>query len=82
MIGTTLLYITKIGKMVPPPEILTQMVQASRRFMRGYVSGVGGWELDTVILAAAIATLTLGGRSVLSRYSHRSVKREVITLRL
>ncbi|GBC69667.1 Putative oxidoreductase CatD [archaeon HR01] len=61
MIGTTLLYIAKIGKMVPPPEMLTQMVQASRSFMRGYMAGVGGWELDTVLLAAAIVTLVLGG---------------------
>ncbi|MDJ0270632.1 MAG: DoxX family protein [Aigarchaeota archaeon] len=61
MIGTTLLYLTKLGKKVPPPEMLTQMVQASRNFMRGYMAGVSGWELDTVILAAAIATLILGG---------------------
>jgi len=61
MIGTMLLYIAKIGKMTPPPEVLTQMVQASRSFMRGYMAGVGGWELDSVILASAIATLVLGG---------------------
>jgi len=61
MTGTTLLYVAKLGRMVPPPEMLTQMVQASRNFMRGYMAGVGGWELDTVILAAAIVTLVLGG---------------------
>ncbi len=61
IIGTIILYITKLGKMVPSPEVLTQMVQASRKFMRGYMSGVGGWELDTVIIACTIVTLILGG---------------------
>ena len=61
MVGTILLYVTKIGKMVPPQEMLTQMVQASRSFMRGYMAGVGGWELDKLILAAAIVILILGG---------------------
>ncbi|MEM0440475.1 MAG: DoxX family protein [Candidatus Caldarchaeum sp.] len=60
MVGTIVLYLTKLGVMVPPPEMLTQMVQGSRRIMRGFIAGVGGWEFDLLILGVAILLFTTG----------------------
>ncbi len=60
MIGTIVLYLSKLGKFVPPPEVLQQMVAGSRQFMRGFMSGVGGWEFDLLILAAALLLVFTG----------------------
>lgn len=60
MVGTIILYIAVLGKTVPPPEMLSQMVASSRRIMRGFVAGVGGWEFDLLILGVAILLLTTG----------------------
>ncbi|MEM0375429.1 MAG: DoxX family protein [Nitrososphaerota archaeon] len=60
MIGTIALYLGKLGTMVPPPEMLHQMVINSRRFMRGFVAGVGGWEFDLLILGVALLLFLLG----------------------
>lgn len=64
MVGTIVLYLTKLGKMVPPPEMLHQMVSGSRRVMRGFLAGVGGWEFDLLILGAALLLLTTGAGSI------------------
>ncbi|MCS7145808.1 MAG: DoxX family protein [Nitrososphaerota archaeon] len=61
MVGTIILYISVLGRFVPPPEMLSQMVANSRRVMRGFVSGVGGWEFDLLILGVAILLLIIGG---------------------
>ncbi len=60
MVGTIALYVGKLGRFTPPPEVLQQMVANSRRIMRGFVSGVGGWEFDLLILGAALLLLTAG----------------------
>ncbi|MEM1937665.1 MAG: DoxX family protein [Candidatus Caldarchaeum sp.] len=60
MVGTIVLYLSKLGRFVPPPEMLQQMVAGSRRFMRGFVAGVGGWEFDLLILGTALLLLTTG----------------------
>ncbi len=60
MVGTIFLYLSVLGRVVPPPEVLSQMVANSRRVMRGFISGVSGWELDLLILAAALLLLTTG----------------------
>ena len=60
MIGTIALYLGRLGTMVPPPEMLHQMVSNSRRFMRGFMAGVGGWEFDLLILGVALLLLLLG----------------------
>jgi putative oxidoreductase len=60
MIGTIALYLGKLGTMVPPPEVLHQMVSNSRRFMRGFMAGAGGWEFDLLILGVALLLLLLG----------------------
>ncbi|MEM0382256.1 MAG: DoxX family protein [Nitrososphaerota archaeon] len=60
MVGTIALYLSVLGKFTPPPEMLSQMVANSRRVMRGFVSGVGGWELDLLILAVALLLLITG----------------------
>lgn len=60
MVGTISLYIARLGKFVPPAEMLQQMVANSRRVMRGFVAGVGGWEFDLLILGAALVLLTAG----------------------
>jgi uncharacterized membrane protein YphA (DoxX/SURF4 family) len=36
------------------------MVASSRRVMRGFIAGVGGWEFDLLILGAALVLLTAG----------------------
>ncbi len=64
MLGTISLYIGKLGKMVPPPEMLHQMVSQSRRFMRGFIAGVGGWELDLLVLGVALLLFLLGPGSL------------------
>ncbi|MEM0444591.1 MAG: DoxX family protein [Nitrososphaerota archaeon] len=60
MIGTIILYVSVLGRWVPPPEIMSQMVANSRRVMRGFISGVGGWEFDLLILCVSILLLTTG----------------------
>jgi uncharacterized membrane protein YphA (DoxX/SURF4 family) len=40
--------------------VLHQMVSNSRRFMRGFMAGVGGWEFDLLILGVALLLLLLG----------------------
>jgi putative oxidoreductase len=60
MVGTIALYLGKLGTLVPPPEVLHQMVSNSRRFMRGFMAGVGGWEFDLLILGVALLLLLLG----------------------
>ncbi|MEM1942693.1 MAG: DoxX family protein [Candidatus Caldarchaeum sp.] len=60
MVGTIILYLTKLGRTVPPPEMLVQMVAGSRRVMRGFVSGVGGWEFDLLILGSAVLLFITG----------------------
>lgn len=60
MIGTIALYLGKLGRFTPPPEMLQQMVANSRRVMRGFIAGVGGWEFDLLILGAALILLTAG----------------------
>ncbi|MCS6783616.1 MAG: DoxX family protein [Candidatus Caldarchaeum sp.] len=60
MVGTIVLYLTKLGTSVPPPEMLQQMVAGSRRVLRGFIAGVGGWEFDLLILGAAVVLLTTG----------------------
>jgi Predicted membrane protein len=60
MVGTIALYVGKLGRFTPPPEVLQQMVANSRRIMRGFVAGVGGWEFDLLILGAALLLLTAG----------------------
>ncbi|MEM3111097.1 MAG: DoxX family protein [Candidatus Caldarchaeum sp.] len=60
MVGTIILYLSKLSTFVPPPEMLQQMVAGSRRFMRGFMAGVGGWEFDLLILGAALLLLTTG----------------------
>jgi len=60
MIGTISLWLSKLGTMVPPPEVLHQMVSNSRRFMRGFMAGAGGWEFDLLILGVALLLLLLG----------------------
>jgi len=64
MIGTIVLYLAKLGTMVPPPEMLSQMVAGSRRFMRGFMAGVGGWEFDLLILGVAVVLLITGAGSI------------------
>ncbi|MEM4315228.1 MAG: DoxX family protein, partial [Nitrososphaerota archaeon] len=64
MVGTTALYLSKLGKIIPPPEMLHQMVSGSRRFMRGFMAGVGGWELDLLILGVALLLLTTGAGQI------------------
>jgi len=64
MIGTIALYFSKLGTMVPPPEMLHQMVSSSRKVMRGFVAGVGGWEFDLLILGAALLLFFLGPGAV------------------
>ncbi len=64
MVGTISLYLSKMGKMVPPAEMLQQMVSNSRRFMRGFVAGVGGWEFDLLILGAALLLFTTGAGGI------------------
>ncbi|MDW8042244.1 MAG: hypothetical protein RMJ75_05515 [Nitrososphaerota archaeon] len=61
MAGTIALYLTKLGTAVPPPEVLQQMVAGSRRFLRGFMAGVGGREFDLLILGAAVLLFTTGG---------------------
>ncbi|MFQ5838782.1 MAG: DoxX family protein [Thermoplasmata archaeon] len=53
MIGTTLLYVTKLNK-APIPR--GAMEEAFRR-TKGYISG---WELDTVLLSACLLFAVLG----------------------
>jgi putative oxidoreductase len=60
MVGTISLYIGRLGRFTPPPEMLQQMVANSRRVMRGFIAGVGGWEFDLLILGAALLLLTAG----------------------
>ncbi len=60
MVGTIALYLSVLGRLVPPPEVLSQMVANSRRVMRGFIAGVSGWELDLLILAMALLLLTTG----------------------
>jgi putative oxidoreductase len=60
MVGTIALYLGKLGKFTPPPEMLQQMVANSRRVMRGFIAGVGGWEFDLLILGTALLLLTTG----------------------
>ncbi len=60
MVGTIALYIWKLGRFTPPPEMLQQMVANSRRVMRGFIAGVGGWEFDLLILGASLTLLTAG----------------------
>ncbi|MCS7142564.1 MAG: DoxX family protein [Aigarchaeota archaeon] len=64
MIGTIVLYTAVIYKVVPPPEILQQMVQMSRKNMRAFVSAVGGWEFDLLILGASVLLLITGAGSL------------------
>jgi uncharacterized membrane protein YphA (DoxX/SURF4 family) len=40
--------------------MLQQMVANSRRVMRGFIAGVGGWEFDLLILGTALLLLTTG----------------------
>jgi putative oxidoreductase len=60
MVGTIGLYLTRLGRFAPPPEMLQPMVASSRRVMRGFIAGVGGWEFDLLILGAALVLLTAG----------------------
>lgn len=60
MVGTIALYLGKLGRFTPPPEMLQQMVANSRRVMRGFIAGVGGWEFDLLILGVAVVLLTAG----------------------
>jgi uncharacterized membrane protein YphA (DoxX/SURF4 family) len=53
MIGTTIIYITKLYNAPIPRGYIEPMFKATK----GYI---GGWELDTVILAASIAILIIG----------------------
>jgi hypothetical protein len=64
MIGTIALYFSKLGTMVPPPEMLHQMVSNSRKVMRGFMAGVGGWEFDLLILGVALLLFFLGPGAV------------------
>ncbi len=64
MVGTIYLYLAKLGRFIPPPEMLQQMVAGSRRVMRGFIAGVGGWEFDLLILGAALVLLTAGAGSI------------------
>jgi uncharacterized membrane protein YphA (DoxX/SURF4 family) len=53
MIGTTIINITKLYNAPIPRGYIEPMFKATK----GYI---GGWELDTVILAASIAILIIG----------------------
>jgi len=64
MLGTISLYLGKLGRFTPPPEMLQLMVTNSRRVMRGFISGVGGWEFDLLILGASLVLLTAGAGSL------------------
>lgn len=54
MVATTWLYLTKLTKVPMPRGALEPQFKATH----GYLTG---WELDTVILASAIALMILGG---------------------
>ncbi len=64
MTGTIALYLSKLGTMVPPPEMLHQMVSSSRKVLRGFVAGVGGWEFDLLILSVVLLLFLLGPGSL------------------
>ena len=53
MVGTTILYLTKLSKAPMPRGYLEEGFKRTR----GYLSG---WELDTVLLALALVFLTVG----------------------
>ncbi len=57
MVGTTLLYVTKLSK-APMPR---GMLEEGFKRTRGYLTG---WELDTVLLGLAIVFATFGPGSV------------------
>jgi len=54
MISTTILYVTKLANAPLPRGALEQQFKQTH----GYLTG---WELDTVILASAVALMVLGG---------------------
>lgn len=57
MVGTTILYLTKLSKAPLPRGYLEEGFKRTR----GYLSG---WELDTVLLSLALLFLTLGPGSL------------------
>jgi len=54
MIATTLLYVTKLVNAPIPRGAMEQQFKQSK----GYI---GGWELDTTIIASSVALMVLGG---------------------
>ena len=54
MVGTTILYLTKLANAPIPMGALEQQFKQTRGYLKG-------WELDTIIFAAAIVLTVLGG---------------------
>jgi putative oxidoreductase len=57
MIGTTALYLTKLAKAPMPMGMLEQQFKQTRGYLKG-------WELDSIVAAAAVALMVLGGGAI------------------